>query len=85
MARFTRPRRRGWSRPPGRAGRPSLQGSRGAESKCLRCAALPRLLPMAPAGSCPVPTSSGVSSSSLPDLTEAVLPGQLRGAALGEG
>ena len=26
------------------------QGSRGAESKCLRCAALPRLLPMAPAG-----------------------------------
>lgn len=40
---------------------------------------------MAPAGSCPVPTGSGVSSSSLPDLTEAVRPEQLRGAALGEG
>lgn len=40
---------------------------------------------MAPAGSCPVPTGSGVSSSSLPDLTQAVRPKQLRGAALGEG
>lgn len=69
---------------PGGLGFPASKG-RGAESKCLRRAALPRLLPMAPASSCPAPTGSGLSSSSLPDLTEAVRPGQLRGAALGEG